>query len=98
MDGRIYFKDKNDKLQSVVISVKGGKNIKLDDIRALANTMDNTGSELGGFISFHKPTKEIIDIAIKKGKYKDIYNNEYNRIQFLTIEDMLIKKKLFDTP
>ena len=40
----------------------------------------------------------MIQTQIKLGKYKDIYNNKYNRLQFLTINEIINDNKKFHIP
>ena len=97
VDGRLYFKDKNNDLQCMIISVKGG-GLKAQDVRDLIGTIEKEKAIFGGLISFDKPSKDMIQASIKMGKYKDRYGFEYPIIQFLTIEEMINDKKLFNIP
>ena len=97
IDGRFYFKDKDNNLQSMIISVKGGK-LKASDVRDLIGTVEKEKAVFGGLISFDSPSKDMIQAAIKMGIYTDAWNNKYDRIQFLTVKDMLEDKKLFQIP
>ena len=69
VDGRLYFKDKDNNLQNMIISVKGGK-LKAQDIRDLIGTIEKEKSIFGGLISFDKPSKDMKQASIKMGKYK----------------------------
>jgi hypothetical protein len=54
-------------------------------------------AELAGFISLKEPSRAMHEEAAKAGKYR--YNDvDYDRIQFLTIKDMLIDKREFRSP
>ena len=51
IDGRLYFpvSGKRD-LQSMVIEVKGGKNVSIADLRALSGVMEGGTAKMGGLI------------------------------------------------
>ena len=96
IDGRIYFEAKN-KLYEMVLSVKGGM-IRPTDVRDLRGVLEREeNAELAGFLSLKKPTKAMHDEAAGAGvfEYKGV---QYDRIQFLTAEDVLVDKKEFHTP
>ena len=96
VDGRLYFETK-DGLREMVISVKGGT-IRPTDVRDLRGVLEREdNAKLAGFISLHAPTRAMRDEASRARKYS--YNDiEYDRMQFLTIEDMLVGKREFHTP
>ena len=52
---------------------------------------------MGFFITLENPTVPMNKEAIKKGFYTDVYQNEYPKMQILTIEEILNRKKP-DTP
>ena len=83
IDGRIYFEAEN-KLCSMVLSVKGG-GIKPTDIRDLRGVLEReTDVEMAGFISLHEPTHAMIQEADTAGYY-EYRGIKYPRIQLLTI-------------
>ncbi len=96
VDGKIYF-ETQDGMEDMVLSVKGGT-IRPTDIRDLRGVLEREPrSKLAGFISNRLPTKAMINEASEAGcyKYKGI---SYDRIQLLTIADILEGKKEFHTP
>lgn len=97
IDGRMYFETK-DAMREMVISVKGGNIVRPSEVRELRGVLEREdNAELAGFISLKEPSKAMRDEASKAGKYN--YNGvDYDRIQFLTIKDMLIDKKEFRSP
>ncbi|HWO56415.1 MAG TPA: site-specific DNA-methyltransferase [bacterium] len=96
IDGRIYFETK-DGLDEMVLSVKGG-NIRPTDIRDLRGVLEREpNAKMAGFLSLRPPTKAMQQEAAQAGQYK-YGNRKYDRIQFLTAEDVLVEKKLFHTP
>lgn len=96
VDGRLYFETK-EAMREMVIEVKGGA-VRPVDIRALRGVLDREeNAELAGYISLREPTSAMRDEAAKAGKYT--YNGiDYDRIQFLTIKEMLEEKRDFHTP
>lgn len=100
IDGKLYFKDKfsgKEELKNMIISVKGGK-LKAQDVRDLIGTMEKENATMGGLISFDNPSKDMVKEASKLGVYKDAIGNQYDRVQFLTISEMLKDKKIFSIP
>lgn len=96
IDGRLYFETK-DAMLDMVISVKGGK-LRPTDVRDLRGVLEREDTaKLAGFISLQEPSKAMREEASRAGMY-DYNGVEYPRIQFLTIADMLIEKREFQTP
>lgn len=96
IDGRIYFETKDD-LKDMVLSVKGG-HIKPSDIRDLRGVLAREdSSEMAGFLSLESPTKAMREEAGRAGvyKYSDV---SYDRIQLLTVQQILEEKRHFNTP
>lgn len=81
----------------MVLSVKGGM-IRPTDVRDLRGVLEREdNAELAGFLSIKKPTRAMRDEAAKAGTYE--YSGvQYDRIQFLTVEDVLVDKREFHTP
>jgi len=96
VDGRIYF-ELEDELGVMVLSVKGG-NIRPTDVRDLVGVLNTEhGAELAGFISNKTPTKAMRSAGAAAGmwEYKGV---EYERVQFLTVKEIVEDKKEFHTP
>ena len=101
IDGRLYFptSDTND-LKSMILEVKGGNRIDINDLRALAGVLDNEESPLAGFIA-RKPLGKVKrrnfqDFCLTRG-YFEVNGKSYPRLQILTIPEILEGKR-FDTP
>jgi DNA modification methylase len=96
IDGRMYFETK-DALREMVISVKGGK-LRPTDVRDLRGVLEREdGADLAGFISLQEPSKAMKEEANRAGQY--LYNGvKYDRIQFLTVANMLVEKREFHSP
>jgi DNA modification methylase len=96
IDGRMYFETREG-LKAMVLSVKGGK-IRPTDLRDLRGVLEReTDTELSGFLCLNEPTKAMREEAAAAGqfKYGDI---NYDRMQILTVRDILEKKRDFHTP
>lgn len=96
IDGRLYFETKDD-MRSMVLSVKGG-NVRPTDIRDLRGVLEREeGVDLAGFISLQEPSKAMRKEAAEAGQYQygDTY---YDRIQLLTIREVLEEGREFSTP
>jgi DNA modification methylase len=96
IDGRMYFETK-DRLVDMVLSVKGGT-IRPTDIRDLRGVLEReTNAELAGFISNKTPSKAMREEASIAGTYE--YSGvHYDRIQLLTIQEIIEEKRHFHTP
>jgi adenine specific DNA methylase Mod len=96
VDGRIYF-EMGDDLGSMVLSVKGG-GVGPSDIRDLAGVLSSDPSaQLAGFISNEEPTKGMKAAAAKPGMWEH-RGEEYERIQMLTVEEIIEEGRRFRTP
>ena len=96
IDGRIYFETKKE-LGLMVLSVKGG-NVRPTDIRDLIGVLSvEEGGELAGFISNKEPSKAMKAAAAQAGQweYEDV---AYDRVQLLTVKEIVEDKKRFHTP
>jgi DNA modification methylase len=96
IDGRMYF-EADKELSEMVMSVKGGK-VRPTDVRDLRGVLEREqGAELAGFLSIQVPSKAMRAEAASAGQYK--YNGiKYDRIQFLTVREILEEKRGFHTP
>lgn len=97
IDGRMYFETR-EAMREMVISVKGGGTVRPSEIRELRGVLEREeNAELAGFISLAEPSKAMRQEASRAGRYS--YNDiEYDRIQFLTVKDMLEDKREFHSP
>jgi len=89
VDGIINFFDpsKPSKVGKAIIQVKGTKNVNPALVRELKGTMKSQNANFGILITFSKPTRRMIEEAVKEGCFKFI-NKEIPKIQFLTVEDL----------
>ena len=101
VDGRIYFgvPDERD-LQSLAIEVKGGANVNISDLRALAGVLENDLAMMAGLIvmeplgaiqtrNFHRLMGQSGDVTIN--------GVDYPKLQMLTVPEILEGKR-FQTP
>ena len=90
MDGVITFLDDNTgKPKQVIVQVKSG-HVKSGDIRDLKGTLDREKAALGVLVTLEPPTKEMDIEAVSAGYYHSPgWNQDYPRLQILTIEDLL---------
>lgn len=96
IDGRMYFETKEG-LKAMVLSVKGGK-VRPTDVRDLIGTLDSEpDTEMAGFLSLQEPSAAMREAAAKARQYT--YNGvKYDRVQFLTVKQILEEKREFSTP
>ncbi len=96
IDGRMYF-ETNEGLRCMVLSVKGGK-LRPTDVRDLRGTLaDMPDTEMAGFLSIQEPSKAMHEAASLAGQY-DYGGTKYDRLQFLTVKQILEEKREFHTP
>lgn len=98
IDGIYTFKDigEDDKgaFKRLIVSVKGGKNISVKDVRDLKGVIEREGAEGGLFITLHKPTEPMVKEAMMGGFFKNrLFNKEFMKLQIITVEDLLTGKK-----
>lgn len=96
IDGRMYFETQKG-LKAMVLSVKGGK-LRPTDVRDLRGVLSGESeTEMAGFLSLQEPSKAMREDAAKAGQYT--YGDvKYDRVQFLTVRELLEEKREFHTP
>ena len=99
IDGLKFFQDIDQKdARKIIVSVKGGENIKADDIRSLMAVREREGAAIGLFISLTESTKGMKGDAASAGFYESPNGKKYPRIQLLTIECLLNKSERAEHP
>jgi adenine specific DNA methylase Mod len=89
VDGIKFFRDLDKKdVRKIVVSVKGGGNLKADDVRSVMAVREREKAEIALFISLEEPTKNMIKDAASAGLYESPTGKKYARLQLLTIEDL----------
>lgn len=101
IDGRLYFAVPGcSALQSMMIEVKGGKNVGIADVRSLRGVLDNDEARMAGLIIMEPPgpTKDrnFRRFMAEAGDL-DVLGTKYARMQMLTVDDILAGKR-FLTP
>lgn len=95
IDGVITFLDDNTgKPKQIMVQVKSG-HVKSGDIRDLIGVLDREKAAIGVFVTLEPPTADMTTEAIKAGKYHSPgWNQDYRRVQILTIEELLQGKQV----
>jgi site-specific DNA-methyltransferase (adenine-specific) len=90
VDGVITFEDDGTgKPKRIIVQVKSGK-VSSRDIRDLVGTIEREKAVIGVFITLEEPTREMRTEAVSAGYYHSPgWNQEYPRIQILTVEQLL---------
>ena len=94
IDGRLYFHDSDAKAKTkqIIISVKGGNNVTVSQLRDLRGVLDRENAEIGVLISLAEPTSAMRKEAASAGFYKSPWGKDHPRLQLLTIEELLNSK------
>ena len=83
IDGLLTFTDKNNELETVVVSVKSG-HVNSGMVRDLKGTLEREKAAIGLFVTLEEPTKEMLLEASTAGTHhSDLWNRDYQRIQIL---------------
>ncbi len=101
VDGRLYFAvPREEDLQSMVIEVKGGRNVSIAHLRSLHGVLDHDSALMAGLIVLHPPeqrqARNFAQFTADAGTL-EILGIEYPRLQVLTVEEILNGKR-FNTP
>ncbi len=101
IDGRIYFSMPNETvLQSMVLEVKGGKNVTIADLRALHSVLEREEALMAGLIIMHplgpQKMRNFQKLMAEAGDL-DVMGRLYSRMQLITVPE-IIEGKRFDTP
>ena len=102
VDGRLYFTkgDADKDLSTMIIEVKGGKNLSPNMLRELRGTMDRENAEMAGLIIMDElPPRqaENFNRELAEAGVLNLNGVEYPRMQILTIRQVLDDVK-FKTP
>lgn len=93
IDGKLYFRTPGgERLESVIVSVKGGRQLNPSMIRDLESVVRREKAAMGVFVSLEEPTTGMRQEAAKHGVYS--YGDEnYSVIQLLTVDEILAGKR-----
>jgi DNA modification methylase len=93
VDGKITFTDQHGKLEQVLVSVKSG-HVNASHIRDLKGTLEREKAAIGLFITLEEPSRNMREEAATAGYWhSDVWNDDYERIQILSIADLLERGK-----
>ena len=98
IDGLIYFQDAPGGHKKAIVSVKGGQNVSVAMIRDLVGVVEREKAAIGIFITLVEPSKPMASEALKAGFYESPNGKAYQRIQILTVGDLLDGKASADYP
>jgi DNA modification methylase len=87
IDGRLYFREDNGRLQDIIVSVKGGK-LKSTFVRELQGAVARERKPMGVLITLKEPSKQMIRDAASSGFYNCQFGS-YPKIQIITVKDIL---------
>ena len=101
IDGRIYFEAPGEKdLQSMVLEVKGGKNISIKDLRALHSVLERDDARMVGLIIMEplgdRQLKNFERLMMEAGDLH-VFGRPFPRMQILTVQEILDGVR-FDIP
>lgn len=99
IDGIAYMQDRNEnndiELKQVIFSVKSDKSPHVSYIRDLHGTIEREKAAIGYFITLFPPTRDMITECKKIRRYKNnLMEQEYPKIEIITIEDILKGKRI----
>jgi len=98
LDGIAYFLSSQTETEKVVFQVKSGKN-KRSDIATFITDTNSEKAQIGVFLTLEEPTKPMREEAMAAGCYEHkLMGRSYNRIQIVTIREMIEEKKRLDMP
>lgn len=98
IDGIVVFRDIDDKhrvvFKRMIVSVKGGRHVSVNEIRDLKGVVEREKAEGGLFVTLAKPTEPMIKEASVSGFFKNRFlDRDFPRIQIVTVEDLLTGKR-----
>ncbi|MDX2004883.1 MAG: DNA methyltransferase [Meiothermus sp.] len=89
IDGLMYFRTPaGEKLERVIVSVKGGRNLNPGMVRDLYGTVERERAALGVLVVMEEPTRGMREEAHRAGLYK-YGGSGVGRIQILSVEQIL---------
>jgi len=94
IDGKLFFRTPGgERLETVIVSVKGGASLNPGMIRDLRGVVEREKAAMGVFIRLETPTQGMYTEANTSGFYEYDTQTKYPRIQILTVEDLLAGKR-----
>ena len=90
IDGYYWFMDGGEP-KKAVIQVKSGS-VNPSAVRDFCHVVERE-AEMGFFITLNPPSRGMEEEALTKGFYRDAHGNQYQKVQILTVEDILQGKE-----
>ena len=100
VDGRLYFDTGERDLQSMVLEVKGGRNVTIRDVRDLRGVLERDAALLAGLIVLHPPStrqRANFEREMAAAGVLTVDGVDYPRMQLITAAELLAGQR-FDTP
>jgi len=98
IDGTAYFMSSPTDTEKMVFQVKSGK-VKRSDIAGFRSDADDENAKIGIFLTLEEPTQPMREAAMAAGMYEHpLMGKAYNRIQIVTIREIIEEKKRLDMP
>ena len=98
VDGIMGFVEKDKKIRTIIVQVKGGDVLNPGMVRDLIGTVKKEGAAIGLLITLKEPTAGMMKLAVHSEPYKsELWDKEFPSIQIRTIEE-LFNGKGFDLP
>jgi DNA modification methylase len=88
IDGEIAFLTAPQRYGRAVISVKAGRNVSPDMVRALCGVVQREGADMGIFICLDEPTKDMRAEAHSMGRI-ELPGGTRSRVQIITAKDLI---------
>lgn len=89
VDGRAFFKNGPYGDGKIIISVKGGENISVKDVRDLRGVIERENAEMGVLITLGEPTRPMQTESASAGFVRKSAHGRLPRLQIVTVQDML---------
>ncbi len=94
IDGRLLFHyGEDDETKQVILSVKGGHNIGVGDVRDLGHVVTREKAVMGVLISLYPPTGPMLNEAREAGEFVSPWG-KHPRLQILTVAELLGGKRI----
>jgi DNA modification methylase len=98
IDGTAYFMTSKKDNAKIVFQVKSGS-VKRSDVATLRGDMEREKAEIAVLITLGKPTHSMIEDAKAAGTYyHEMMNRSYDRIQLVTVQEIIEQDKRLDVP
>jgi adenine specific DNA methylase Mod len=98
IDGVAYFSGGEEHSERAILQAKSGS-VKRGDIATLRGDMEREEAKIGYFITLEEPTRPMRDEAASSGVYHSpVLSKTMNRIQIVTVREMLEESKRMELP